>query len=130
MIAVVVVAGLILVSCGGNDSSSGNTVAPEVTEQEAAEQEEEDATEPEVPGQVVTDPVASEPENAEPVYAVVECPMPVASDLDVECGTVTVPENRDDPDGGDVELAVARVRSASPDGATLAHELDRRHPRP
>ncbi len=54
----------------------------------------------------------------EPVFAVVDCPVPVAEDLDVECGTVTVPENRDQPSGGTVELAVARVRSPSAEGNT------------
>ena len=43
--------------------------------------------------------------------------MPYQRGLNVVCGYVTVPENRADPAGRKVRLAVARVKSPSPDGA-------------
>jgi len=52
-----------------------------------------------------------------PAYAPGACPMPVLPDPQIQCGTVTVPENRADPTGAQVHLAVARVLSPSPDGA-------------
>jgi len=52
-----------------------------------------------------------------PVYAAGPCPMPVLPDPKIECGTVTVPENRAEPTGAQVHLAVARVSSPAADGA-------------
>lgn len=52
-----------------------------------------------------------------PLYSKGECPVPVQPDLTIECGTVTVPEDRADPMGSQVELAVARVSSPSATGA-------------
>jgi pimeloyl-ACP methyl ester carboxylesterase len=41
-----------------------------------------------------------------------DCPVRFANDR-IECGTLTVPENRQDPNGREISLAVAIVRSAS-----------------
>jgi pimeloyl-ACP methyl ester carboxylesterase len=52
-----------------------------------------------------------------PMYEAAPCPMPFAPELTVECGYVTVPENRARPRGSRVRLAIARVRSPAPEGA-------------
>jgi hypothetical protein len=55
-------------------------------------------------------------------YASASCPSPNIADApeldlgpDVECGFLTVPENRADPYGRKIKLAVARLRAKSPD---------------
>ncbi len=52
-----------------------------------------------------------------PTFTPGPCPGPVQPDLHVNCGYVTVPEDRTHPDGAQVHLAVARIHSPSPDGA-------------
>jgi pimeloyl-ACP methyl ester carboxylesterase len=51
----------------------------------------------------------------EPEYATVPCDGVVPTDPRVECGVLTVPEDRAHPKRGDVRLAVAIIRSAVPD---------------
>jgi pimeloyl-ACP methyl ester carboxylesterase len=46
-----------------------------------------------------------------------DCDVDVPADVDVECGTLEVPADRDDPDAGEVELAFAVVRSQADDPA-------------
>jgi len=49
-----------------------------------------------------------------PEYSENACPMEPPQDLDVVCGTLTVPENRSKADNGrEVKLAVATLRSSS-----------------
>lgn len=49
-----------------------------------------------------------------PRFETVNCPFTVPSDLTIECGYLTVPENRHRPDGPMIQLAVARVPTRSP----------------
>ncbi len=70
--------------------------------------------EPEAP----TDPSADSPEPEPPGSAELAgtfvpgpCPFDVPGDATIECGTVTVPENYDDPLAGGVDLAVAVLAS-------------------
>jgi pimeloyl-ACP methyl ester carboxylesterase len=51
------------------------------------------------------------------MYEASPCPTPLAPELTVECGYVTVPENRARPQGSQVRLAIARLRSPAPEGA-------------
>lgn len=56
-------------------------------------------------------------------YEVIECTYPTPAFFEAECGTFTVPENRDDPDGRTLQLAVLTVfagdEDADPDAAPL-----------
>ncbi len=51
-----------------------------------------------------------------PTYATADCPVPLPAPVavGVECGYVTVPAQWDDPDGGTIELAVARFAATEP----------------
>lgn len=42
------------------------------------------------------------------------CPMPIPGDTVVDCGYLTVPERHENPDGQQIELAVAIVRATDP----------------
>ena len=42
------------------------------------------------------------------------CPMPIPRDTVVDCGYLTVPERHENPDGQQIELAVAIVRATDP----------------
>jgi len=44
-----------------------------------------------------------------------DCDFDVPAGVDMECGTLEVPADRDDPDGGEIELAFGIVRSDAPD---------------
>lgn len=57
-------------------------------------------------------PVA--PAGGGPVFRPGPCPVPVPAGRTVDCGTVAVPEDRRDPDGAVVVLAVAVLRSPAP----------------
>jgi pimeloyl-ACP methyl ester carboxylesterase len=51
----------------------------------------------------------------EPRFEESDCPMRrMPEDVTIDCGTLIVPENRSQPDGPQVRLAVAIIRSASP----------------
>jgi pimeloyl-ACP methyl ester carboxylesterase len=68
------------------------------------------------------EPEASTTTTAEPRPATFEdaaCPMPIPAEVTIEitCGYLTVPENRDDPDSRDIRLAVAHLHSPAPDAA-------------
>jgi pimeloyl-ACP methyl ester carboxylesterase len=52
-----------------------------------------------------------------PGYEPAACPMPAPEGARVECGYLTVPEDRSRPEGRTIRLAVAIVRSRSPDPA-------------
>lgn len=41
------------------------------------------------------------------------CEFDVPADVDIECGTLPVPADRDDPDAGEIQLAFGIVRSAA-----------------
>jgi pimeloyl-ACP methyl ester carboxylesterase len=45
------------------------------------------------------------------------CEFDVPAGVEIECGTLTVPADRDDPESGDVQLAFGIVRSAADDPA-------------
>lgn len=62
-------------------------------------------------------PATTGPERTTPVFEPAPCPVDPQPELDVECGFVRVPLHRADPSAGEVRLAVARVRSPSPEGA-------------
>ena len=49
----------------------------------------------------------------EPTFAAGTCPMPIPAGVTVDCGTVTVPENRTKSDSAMITLAVARIHSRS-----------------
>lgn len=49
-----------------------------------------------------------------PTFAPAACPFDVPEDQQVECGYLTVPEDRSQPDGKTIDLAVAIVRSPNP----------------
>ncbi|MBJ7454186.1 MAG: alpha/beta fold hydrolase, partial [Blastococcus sp.] len=44
-----------------------------------------------------------------------DCDFEVPAGVDMQCGTLEVPADREDPDGGEVELAFGVVRSDAPD---------------
>ena len=44
-----------------------------------------------------------------------DCDFDVPAGVDMQCGTLEVPADREDPDGGEVELAFGIVRSDAPD---------------
>lgn len=46
-----------------------------------------------------------------------ECDFDVPAGVDIECGTLEVPADRDDPDAGEIELAYGVIRSESDDPA-------------
>ena len=48
-------------------------------------------------------------------YELVACPYDIPWGPIIECGYLTVPENRSDPDSRDIRLAVAIAKSTSPD---------------
>jgi pimeloyl-ACP methyl ester carboxylesterase len=48
-----------------------------------------------------------------PEYETVDCPFTVPQGTEVECGCMTVPENRDKPDGNQVKIQFAIFRSES-----------------
>ncbi len=52
-----------------------------------------------------------------PVFTPTACPVPVSATPRIDCGFVTVPEDRTHPQGAQVHLAVAWVHSPSPAGA-------------
>ena len=51
----------------------------------------------------------------EPVYETIACRFNKPTGFEVECGVLTVPEDRDQPDGNQVELHVAIYKSRSAD---------------
>lgn len=59
----------------------------------------------------------SSPELGDFVFAVSDCPFEVDSPVDVDCGTLTVPEDRTGGGERTVELAVAILRTPSADPA-------------
>jgi pimeloyl-ACP methyl ester carboxylesterase len=101
-----------------SDVSDGDdrdaTVA--TTDEAATVSEDPAGTEPSTSssGGVTT---TSVPRDELPRFVPGPCPVDPAPDLNVECGTVRVPEDRTRPEKGEVELAVAYVRSQSPSGA-------------
>ncbi|SDF48736.1 alpha/beta hydrolase fold [Blastococcus aurantiacus] len=44
-----------------------------------------------------------------------DCDFDVPAGVDMQCGTLEVPADREDPDGGEIELAFGIVRSDAPD---------------
>jgi len=63
-------------------------------------------------------PTTAAPKPYQPVWAEVGCetvPVTVPDGANVTCGTLTVPENRAEPDGNRVVLPVVRLRSTAPD---------------
>ena len=44
-----------------------------------------------------------------------DCDFEVPAGVDMQCGTLEVPADREDPDGGEIELAFGIVRSDAPD---------------
>ncbi|MBK9123693.1 MAG: alpha/beta fold hydrolase [Chloroflexi bacterium] len=50
-------------------------------------------------------------------FGAVECPFDVQRNLDVRCGTLSVPENRSDPNSATIQLMVAVIPSRSPSPA-------------
>lgn len=46
-----------------------------------------------------------------------DCDVDVPEDVEMECGTLSVPADREDPDGGEIELAFGIVRSDADDPA-------------
>jgi pimeloyl-ACP methyl ester carboxylesterase len=48
------------------------------------------------------------------IFEPARCPMPIPGDAVVDCGYLTVPERHENPDGQQIELAVAIVRATDP----------------
>ena len=63
------------------------------------------------------DTAVSSPTTSTADFAYTDCPFDASGDI--ECGTLTVPEDRSDANSPTIELAVAIV--AAPDGATQNH---------
>jgi pimeloyl-ACP methyl ester carboxylesterase len=68
---------------------------------------------------VMSTPSTGSSSAAEPPWSYVEsaCPMPIPDTVTIEvtCGFLTVPENRDDPTSDTIRLAVAYLHSPAPD---------------
>jgi pimeloyl-ACP methyl ester carboxylesterase len=67
-------------------------------------------------------PIPAEQPTTAATYAEAPCPVPNIPDVpeldlgaDVVCGFLTVPENRAEPDGRKIKIAVARLEATSPD---------------
>lgn len=50
-------------------------------------------------------------------YEIADCPFSIPGDMNVECGYLTVPEQRGDPDSQTIQLAVAIVHTSAPNPA-------------
>jgi pimeloyl-ACP methyl ester carboxylesterase len=59
------------------------------------------------------DEVSTGQETSIPEYETVDCPFTVPQGTEVDCGCITVPENRDEPDGNQVTIQFAIYRSES-----------------
>ena len=59
-------------------------------------------------------PVEQPSIQSEASYAVEDCPFDIPDGYDMECGYLTVPENRSDPNSATIDLAVAIVRVDNP----------------
>ena len=59
-------------------------------------------------------PTTAAPKPYRPVFADTPCMVDVPDGATVTCGTLTVPENRAEPDGNQVVLPVVRIHSTSP----------------
>jgi pimeloyl-ACP methyl ester carboxylesterase len=70
-------------------------------------------------GQLATTTTTTAASGGQAAFEDAPCPMEVPSTVTIEitCGYLTVPENRDDPESRDIRLAVARLHSPSPDPA-------------
>jgi pimeloyl-ACP methyl ester carboxylesterase len=55
----------------------------------------------------------TEPAKPDYSYAEAKCPMTIPKGVKVDCGYMTVPENREDPNSNKIKLAVARIHSTS-----------------
>ncbi len=62
-------------------------------------------------GQDEKESVSSQQDYAIPEYETIDCPFPVPRGVDVECGSLTVPEDRSQPDGNKVKIKFAIFRS-------------------
>lgn len=60
-------------------------------------------------------PAAAQP--AEPVFTPGECSFPIPAGATIDCGTLTVAQNRENPASGTIDLAVAIAR---PEGGTAS----------
>jgi len=60
-------------------------------------------------------PTTGAPQPYDPVWTETDCVVDVPEGVAATCGMLTVPENRADPDAGDVVLPVVRIHSSSPD---------------
>ncbi len=105
-----VVALLVVACASGDDAATSNRST--TTQMSDAPADASGTTRP-TPSTSTT----TEPATDTAPYSAGECPVPVQPELTVECGIVTVPEDRTDPTGSQVELAVARVVSPSATGA-------------
>jgi len=56
------------------------------------------------------EPAALQPSS----YVVADCPFDIPDSYDIECGYLTVPENRSDPNSASIDLAVAIVYGENP----------------
>ena len=118
---------LLLIACGSDGEEPADTSAAkpatEVTAERASQVETTAtpetgdgpaATEPGLPStDAATTTVASG--QTEPSFSPVSCPFSVPPGTDPTCGYVSVPENRDQPDGRRIRLAVAVFPARSAD---------------
>lgn len=118
-----VVVGL-MASCSSSDSAvdpKASSTASEVSAEAGSNSQSSSSSVP-VSTQIVeastsTSTTATPPRSYEPIYEAGPCPVTPSPDILVECGTVTVPEDRTKPEGRLVELAVARVTSPATSGS-------------
>ncbi len=121
LFAGLVAASLAVAACSGDDDDSsastepvGTTTVPSsTTVARPAATTTTTATTTTAPATTTTT-VAPSPATYE---AVASCPMeiPATVTIEIECGYLTVPENRDDPNSNDVRLAVAHLHSPAVD---------------
>lgn len=73
--------------------------------------------EPVESGNTIANPPASDGDSGEASYIEADCPFDVPGGYDIECGYMTVPENRTRPDSATIRLAVAIVYAPDQDAA-------------
>ncbi len=71
------------------------------------------AAKPDATPTIAASPTSPPPPAYEPLFESAACPVDTPADATVECGYLTVPEDRSNPDGPGVRLAVAIIRSFS-----------------
>lgn len=100
----------VLVGCGNSTETAAPESAPGTpTEEVAAEGADTAAPATEALNATETAPAAYAPQ-----FEPADCPFEIGDDSTYECGYLLVPEDRSQPDGTQIRLAVAIIRSTTP----------------